>query len=137
MGVVLSLVIAVAMVGILSVHLIAEPSALELRMPAILTGADNGRAIELRVGDDVVLRLPENATTGYRWGIDAADESLVEIKEGEYSPASNAIGVGGEVQWIVHAKAPGVTQVKLKRWRRWEGERSVVERYEITLRIVA
>jgi hypothetical protein len=33
------------------------------------------------------------------------------------------------------AKAPGATTIKLKRWRQREGERSVVEGFEITLRI--
>jgi hypothetical protein len=36
---------------------------------------------------------------------------------------------------LMRATAPGTTTVKLKRWREWEGERSVVERYEITLEI--
>ena len=31
-----------------------------------LTDADNGRTIDTHVGDTLVLRLPENATTGYR-----------------------------------------------------------------------
>jgi inhibitor of cysteine peptidase len=103
-----------------------------------LTAADNGKTFDMHVGDDVVMRLPENATTGYRWAVDSADENLVEVKEAEYvPPAPSAIGIGGEAHWIVHAKTAGVTQVKLKRWRHWEGESSVVERYEITLRIAA
>jgi len=36
---------------------------------------------------------------------------------------------------LITAKAPGETRIKLKRWRQWEGESSVVERYEFTLRI--
>ncbi len=104
-------------------------------MPSILTSADNGGTFESRVGETVVLRLPENASTGYRWAVDAVDASLVEIEEGEYVSTSKTMGGGGEAQWLIKAKAPGVTRLKLKRWRQWEGERSVVERYEITLRI--
>jgi len=105
-------------------------------MSVILTAADNGKTVELHVGDAAVLRLPENATTGYRWAVDAADGSVVEIAEGEYIATPNRVGAGGEAQWIVHAKAAGATQVKLKHWREWEGERSVIERYEISLRIL-
>lgn len=107
----------------------------EVKMSTVLTAADNGRIVELPVGDEVALRLPENATTGYRWAIDSADANRVDIKEGQYVSTSEKMGGGGEAQWLIKAKAPGATSVKLKRWRQWEGESSVVERYEITLRI--
>jgi predicted secreted protein len=107
----------------------------EVKMSSVLTAADNGRTVELPVGDEVALRLPENATTGYRWAIDSADANLVDIKEGQYVSTSEKMGGGGEAQWLIKAKAPGATSMKLKRWRQWEGESSVVERYEITLRI--
>jgi inhibitor of cysteine peptidase len=136
MSAVLPRIIALAMVAVLSAYVAADPSKLrEGEMSAILTAADNGRTVELRVGGDVVLRLPENPATGYRWAVDAVDETFVDIKEGQYRAASNTLGGGGEAQWTVHAKAPGLTQVKLKHWRHWEGERSVIERYELTFRI--
>ncbi len=104
-------------------------------MTSILTSADNGRTVDLRVGEEVALRLPENASTGYRWAVDAVDANLVEIHEGDYVSTSKAMGAGGEAQWSVKAKASGVTPIKLKRWRQWEGDRSIVERFEINLRI--
>lgn len=123
--------------GVLSACVAGEPLArTEDRMSAILTAADNGATIKLRVGGDAELRLPENATTGYRWTVDAIDGNLAELRDGEYLAGANAIGSGGEAQWTVHAKAVGTTIVKLKRWRHWEGERSVVERYEFTLQVV-
>ena len=30
-------------------------------------------------------------------------------------------------------KLPGSTTVRLKRWRPWEGDKSVVERYDVTI----
>ena len=115
------------------VFLSSTPS--EAKMSAILTAADNGRTIDLRVGDAITLRLPENASTGYRWAVDAADANLIEIKEGDYVSQSKMPGGGGERQWSIQAKAAGSAQLKLKRWREWQGEGSVVERYEIHLRI--
>ena len=104
-------------------------------MSSVLTAGDNGRTIELPVGGQVALHLPENATTGYRWAIDSADANFVDVKQGQYVSTSEAVGGGGEAQWLITAKAPGETRIKLKRWRQWEGESSVVERYEFTLRI--
>jgi inhibitor of cysteine peptidase len=130
------LVVAAVLATLLSVGVsLVISSPKEAKMSSVLTAADNGRTVELPVGDEVALRLPENATTGYRWAIDSADANLVDIKEGQYVSTSEKMGGGGEAQWLIKAKAPGATSIKLKRWRQWEGESSVVERYEITLRI--
>jgi inhibitor of cysteine peptidase len=37
--------------------------------------------------------------------------------------------------WTLRARAPGRTRVGLKRWRHWEGDKSVVERFAVTLDI--
>jgi inhibitor of cysteine peptidase len=103
-------------------------------MSSVLTSADNGRTVDLHVGDETTLRLAENPSTGYRWAIDAADTNLIEIKEGEHASTSKP-GAAGEAQWLIKAKAPGTTAINLKRWRSWEGDRSAVERYGITIRI--
>lgn len=105
-------------------------------MSTVLTAADNGRTVELRVGDEVGLRLSDDArVTGYRWAVDSADENLVDITEGQDVSTSENMGGGDEAQWSIKARAPGATSIKLKRWRQWEGDSSVVERYEIALRI--
>jgi inhibitor of cysteine peptidase len=131
-----SWLVAAVLATLLSVGVsLVISSPKEVKMSSVLTAADNGRTVELHVGDEVALRLPENATTGYRWAIDSADANLVDIKEGQYVSTSEKMGGGGEAQWLIKAKAPGATSIKLKRWRQWEGESSVVERYEITLRI--
>ena len=114
--------------------MVAPPT--EAGMSSVLTLTDSGRIVDLRVGDEATLRLPDNPSTGYRWAVDAADTNLVEIKEGEYVSTSKMVGGGGEAQWLIKAKAPGTTVIKLKRWRPWEGDCSIVERYGITIRIM-
>jgi inhibitor of cysteine peptidase len=113
--------------------MLASPT--EAKMTSVLTSADNGKTVDLRVGDEATLSLPENPSTGYRWAVDATDPNLVDLRQGNYVSASNAMGGGGEVEWLIKAKAPGSAEVKLKRWRPWEGDRSIVERYAIRLRI--
>lgn len=100
-----------------------------------LTAADNGKTVELRVGDVLALRLRENAATGYRWSMDNLDDKLVTLSEERFVPESQAVGSGGDVQWTLKANAPGLTQVRLKRWRQWEGEASIQERFAVNLRI--
>jgi inhibitor of cysteine peptidase len=103
-------------------------------MAPSLTESDNGKTIPLKVGVEATLRLPENPSTGYRWALDAADSSVAAIKEQSYDGASKP-GAGGVAQWAIKAAAPGSTTIKLKRWRPWEGDASVVERYEITVSV--
>jgi inhibitor of cysteine peptidase len=101
----------------------------------VLTEQNQGQAVDVRVGQPVVLSLPENATTGYRWAIDHLDSSLVQASETAARYPSTAAGSGGRVEWEFVAKAPGNTEIALKQWRPWEGDRSVVERFRVQLRI--
>jgi inhibitor of cysteine peptidase len=107
----------------------------ELGMASVLTSADNDKTVELRVGAAATLTLPENPSTGYRWALDAADPKVVDITGQDYAQTSQAVGGGGQAQWTIKAKAPGETTVALKRWRAWEGDKSVVERYSVTLHV--
>jgi inhibitor of cysteine peptidase len=125
-----------ALAAILSAcALVSVSSPTETTMASVLTSADNGKTIDLRVGAEAALRLAENPSTGFRWGVDAADASVAAIKEEAYGATSKAVGGGGQAQWLIKAKAVGTTTIKLKRWREWEGDGSVVERFEITLRV--
>jgi inhibitor of cysteine peptidase len=99
-----------------------------------LTQADNGSAIQVRRGDRIVIRLPENPTTGYRWVTDAVDDRIVSLMSSEFAPpAGGGVGAGGAVAMVFEARAAGEGNIGLKRWRDWEGESSVRERYTITV----
>jgi inhibitor of cysteine peptidase len=102
----------------------------------ILTEHDDGRTIDLHVGQAVTVNLPENATTGYRWAIEQPDARLVEAREGKSQYPSNALGSAGRVEWVFLAKAPGTTSITLKQWRPWEGDASIVQRFRAQLHIV-
>ena len=51
-----------------------------------LTKANNGQSIEVRQGDEIIVRLPENPTTGYGWHIDRADGLSPEMSEYAMGP---------------------------------------------------
>jgi inhibitor of cysteine peptidase len=101
-----------------------------------LTEADDGKSVTLKQGETVAVTLAENASTGYRWAVDGADAALVTVRDPQASYPSGAVGSGGSVTWTFVAKAPGSTTVTLKRWRQWEGETSVVQRFRFKLSIV-
>jgi|SRR5215208_3595684 len=101
-----------------------------------LTQADNGKSVEAYQGDVVLIRLPENPTTGYRWAIAAIDEEIMEPSSSYFTLSSDArIGGGGERIFTFVTKSSGTTHLELKLWREWEGDSSVIQRYELTIHI--
>ena len=96
--------------------------------------ADDGKTVRLHIGDQLTIDLHENATTGYRWAFDAADPAVVTVRAAEFSGTSG-VGAGGRMRWVATAVAPGETRLHGKLWRQWEGERSVKQRYAVTVRV--
>lgn len=100
-----------------------------------LTREQNGRVVVVKVGDAISVRLPENPTTGYSWAIDSLDATRLEAGAASYHGEGVGLGAGGVRTWALGARAPGKTRIELKRWRHWEGDASVVERFAVTLDI--
>lgn len=122
-------------------------------MPTVtLTKADNGKSVGVGLEDEIVLRLPENATTGYRWHVQEAVERAgrgagsLRQEADAYSPdvdssdehalGSNAqFGRGGVRELRFRPQTLGAARLELKHWQAWEGETSVTERFVVTIEI--
>ena len=103
----------------------------------ILTRADHNRSAELRVGERLAARLPENPTTGYTWAIDETDRRLLTLDSTDYAPPETGfVGARGQRTFTFTARQPGEVALKLKYWRFWEGDGSATERYVVNLRIL-
>lgn len=100
-----------------------------------VTKADEGRVIVVNIGDAVSLELPGNPTTGYTWALDALDDVRLGVEASGYRLEGPGVGTGGYETWKLRARRPGRTSVALKRWRSWEGESSVIERFTVTFDI--
>jgi inhibitor of cysteine peptidase len=101
----------------------------------VLTEADDGRTVEIRAGETLAIRLPENASTGYRWFADKLDPAVTLTASGYDTQDAGAVGGESTVHWALKANAPGRFPVELKLWRQWEGDKSVQKRFRITLMI--
>lgn len=95
----------------------------------------NGETVELQRGDTLVIRLPDNPTTGFRWAVDSLDSDVMTQVEGDYSSASSAIGSGGVRCFAFQAKGVGTSVITLKLWRSWEGDRSARSRFRVTVNV--
>jgi inhibitor of cysteine peptidase len=100
-------------------------------MVIMLTQRDDGGHVRAQVGDTIEIHLPENATTGYRWEPDSLDPHLFELAgaTGNYPPGIP--GSGGDAQFRIKVLATGGSTLRLKNWRRWEGEGGVIKRFEV------
>jgi inhibitor of cysteine peptidase len=96
---------------------------------------DQGKTIEVRSGTEVTLELNENPTTGYAWQIRDLDPKLATVAGSEYASESKAIGAGGLRMFKIKVTGKGKTPLRAKLLRSWEGDRSTVERFEITLEV--
>jgi inhibitor of cysteine peptidase len=84
-----------------------------------LTEADAGGEHALGVGQEVVLRLPENRTTGYRWQLSAPDG--VAVEDAGYEPApSGAPGAPGTRTFRLRPTVAGTHRVAAGLRRSWE-----------------
>ena len=106
-------------------------------MPTVrLTKSDVGRIILLQVGDDVILELDENPSTGYSWDLEAPGEATLRPLSTVFrSQPAVPPGAGGMRQFRFVATALGQTALTLKLWREWEGDPSIIKRFSITVEV--
>jgi inhibitor of cysteine peptidase len=101
-----------------------------------LTEADKGKTIDVPQGTEVLIRLKENPTTGYRWAIDQNDDTVLPLQSSNFSSTpSAAVGAGGTRIFTFTAKQPGTAHLQLKQWREWQGDSSISERYDVTIQV--
>lgn len=100
-----------------------------------LTLAQDGESIDADTGDTILLHLPENPSTGYRWELEQLRGESIVVPRSAFEPAGGALGSGGTATWALHAAAAGESSLRLRQWRPWEGEASVLARFTVTVRV--
>jgi len=101
-----------------------------------LTRADDGRSVELNVGNTVVLRLEENPTTGYQWALDRDGGDVLALRASDYvGPTGSRVGGGGQRLFTFQAKRAGSATIRLKLWRAWEGDKSITGIFTASFRV--
>jgi inhibitor of cysteine peptidase len=112
-----------------------------------LTAADDGRVRAAKPGDTLVVHLDESPTSGYRWSVERLDDRVLTPAGDDFAPAGGAapgggdagpaggvrLGGGGTRVLRFTVAGPGRGELVLRRWRSWEGDGSVVERFATTV----
>ena len=92
----------------------------------ILNEQDSGRTIRLKRGTIITIRLVEKPTTMYRWAVEA-DIGLEQV--GDQNEPDDRIGGTGVRVLQFRGKSVGSHELRMKNWREWEGESSVIGRF--------
>ncbi|MDC2959285.1 protease inhibitor I42 family protein [Streptomyces gilvifuscus] len=91
---------------------------------------DDGKTLELAVGDLLSVALPVNMTTGFRWELMDSDPDCLSLlgQEVTGAPAGQAIGAGGSTAvFRFIATAPGPSQLDIKLWQGHEKDEGVAK----------
>jgi inhibitor of cysteine peptidase len=98
--------------------------------------ADDGRTLDTRPGTVIVVELPENPTTGFRWSLRSRVEPVLAQRSDTFVPPTGMRpGAGGSRRFEFAAALPGSAAIVLWNWREWEGEGSVAKRYQVTVTV--
>jgi len=102
-----------------------------------LSGADSGSSFTAHVGDAIVVTLAENPSTGYRWDVDQGVGKVLALASSDYAASSTTplAGAGGARTFTFRAQKAGGVHLVLKEWRPFEGDRSIVQRFDITVEV--
>ncbi|MGE5236194.1 MAG: protease inhibitor I42 family protein [Acidobacteriota bacterium] len=97
------------------------------RWPAVTVTPDHsGRPVELAPGQELIVRLPSNPTTGYRWSLVAPAKGVLE-SEGSpgfesQSSGTPLVGAPGYELWRFRAVRRGAQPVRFEYRRPWEND---------------
>ncbi|MCU1726208.1 protease inhibitor I42 family protein [Pseudomonas sp. 7P_10.2_Bac1] len=94
--------------------------------------------IHLHVGQNLMLSLPSNPTTGYRWAIqDSAGGVLRSLGPEVYNSSDDGqlLGSGGHSTWRFEAFAAGTGRLRLTSQQPWEPEAEPADTFDCPITV--
>ena len=91
-----------------------------------LKTTDPAEPIEVKVGEEFIIILGSNPSTGYHWEIiEPLDQNIVKFLEKDYQPdafSQGAAGAGGNDIWKFQAIAAGQTDIQMGCFHPYDSE---------------
>ena len=101
----------------------------------IITKIDHGKAFGVTLGSSIVIKLPENPSTGFRWKVIETNNEILRLIDSNFSLASDSgVGGGGTRTFILRTLKEGPTKFGLKLLQEWEPQ-SFVDSFEIMIHV--
>jgi len=102
-----------------------------------LREVDTGRSVELKRGDQLILELEGNPTTGFRWEIKEVDIDILK-QQGEMefkSDPKGMMGGGGFSVFTFSASRAGSTALQLVYRQRWDKEAPAAKAFQVMVSV--
>ncbi|MGJ8673992.1 protease inhibitor I42 family protein [Rubritalea sp.] len=101
--------------------------------PQEMTLNDDGKEIQLELGEEFRVSLPENRSTGYKWELDAGE--LLHVKSDVYIADASQVGAGGEREYVLIAESVGEMTLEAVYIRPWETGMKPTQRFDVNVLI--
>ena len=103
----------------------------------LLSSCTQLEVINARAGENFIITLESNPTTGYSWQLaKPLDEKIVQLVGSEYTPSrTDLVGAGGTEEWTFLAVKKGTTRVSLKYVRPWEEDKTAANEIVFLIRV--
>ncbi|MDO8963960.1 MAG: protease inhibitor I42 family protein [Coriobacteriia bacterium] len=103
--------------------------------PTTLGEKDSGSVVQIGAGQEFVVRLPSNATTGFRWVV-AEIGPVTQVGEAAYETPQDpgVVGAGGTETLTFKTGASGSGQLKLEYRRSWEKDVPAEKTWSVTIK---
>jgi predicted secreted protein len=94
----------------------------------------NGKKIDVKVGDEIQIELKATGSAGYGWYFDKLDRDFFELMSEERniipSERGDVVGTPVLMVWILRAKKPGTSFIRMSYYRLWEGKEKAANQFE-------
>lgn len=86
-----------------------------------LSASDNGKSIQVQVGDQIQLQLDANPTTGFDWSIEQTNSASLALQSTSYQSPNqpSTAGGGGIDTFTFQALKAGTVHLQLKYWPKY------------------
>jgi inhibitor of cysteine peptidase len=104
--------------------------------PKVLGDDDEGTEVSLKTGEQLVIELPSNPTTGFSWMV-ADSGPLTQAGESEYETdaAPDVVGAAGTETFTFNAEEAGSGTLKLEYRRSWETGVAAEDVWSVTVTV--
>jgi inhibitor of cysteine peptidase len=93
----------------------------------------NGNEIQLHIGEEFLITLPENPTTGFRWNPLSSGEPACTLLDNSFNPFGSTPGNGGSHSWHFQAVKEGSSKIEYAYRRSWEQDRPPAQVFTLSV----
>jgi inhibitor of cysteine peptidase len=100
-----------------------------------VSDTDNGKHLDLKLGEVLSIVLPENATTGYVWELADPDASLFSLSNKGSRYTEGTIGAAGQAWFVIRADKTGTGEIRLIHRRPWQDANTALATFTLSVRV--